>query len=165
MNLEDLITEKIVEYCEPLNIIFVIGYTKTGKITIARKLAKELNRTLLISDEFIEKYGHEDAITYLENELQQYYYSVTPIIVEGILGFRLLRKLAKDGYIVPDLIIKTQCNEATITHFYNKDGEGYKITRALGFNKGLEKIWNEYLYFIHSNFKKPKLLNLNTSIY
>lgn len=164
MNPADLITPKIVEYCKSLQMIFVIGYTKTGKVTISKKLAKELNRTLLIADDYIETYGHEDAIIYFQRDIEKYYHSNVPFIAEGVLCFRVLRKLINTMGIIPDMIIKTECNNETITHFYNVDGEGHKINRALGFNQGLNKIWEEYKNLVYLSNSKVKVLELNTSI-
>ena len=164
MNPETLVTQKIIDYCNPLPLIFVIGSTKTGKVTIARKLAKELNRDLLISDDYTERYGHDGALDALERDMNDYYYSTMPVIVEGILGFRLLRRMAKNGYHHPDLIIKTECNDETISHFYNKDGEQDKLKRAFGFNQGIWKIYSESIYLIELQGRKLKVLTLNTSI-
>jgi len=50
MNPADLVSPRIVDYCRPLNLILIIGAVKSGKVTIARKLANELDRILLISD-------------------------------------------------------------------------------------------------------------------
>ena len=57
MNPADLVTPQLINYCSPLQTIVVCGYTKTGKITIAKKLAEQLNRVLFISDDYsFEKY-------------------------------------------------------------------------------------------------------------
>lgn len=164
MNPADLITPKIVEYCESLQMIFVVGYTKTGKVTISKKLAKELNRILLIADDYIEMYGHDDAIIYFQRDIEKYYHSNVPFIVEGVLCFRVLRKLINTMGIIPDMIIKTKCDERTITHFYNKEEPNKNINRVLGFNQGLEKIWKDYIDYVYSQGSKVKVLTLNTSI-
>ena len=139
MNPSTLITSKIVKYCEPLPLIFVMGYTKTGKVTIARKLAEQLNRTLYIADEFIEKHGYDHALDEFEMELERCYYSGEKVIFEGILCFRLLRILAKKGYIIPDMIIKTDCNIETITHFYDIEGEEKKNYKSFRFQSRFGK--------------------------
>ena len=90
-----LITQKILDYCKPLSLIFVMGYTKTGKVTIARRLSKDLDRELFIADEFIKKYGYDNALDQFELELEHCYYAGKQVIFEGILCFRLLRRLLK----------------------------------------------------------------------
>jgi hypothetical protein len=46
------------------------------------------------------------------------------------------------------------------------DREEYKINRALSFNKGLDKIWNEYRdLLLHNNLNKiPKFIELETTL-
>lgn len=165
LNPKDLVTEKIVNYCRPLSHILIIGSVKSGKVTIARKLASELDRILLISDDYIERYGQNDALNYLEQEMNDYYYSATPIIVEGILGFRLLRRMIKNGYHLPDMVIKTECSEETIRYFYNKENPEKNINSVIGFNSGLEKIYRECLDLIKLQNRSIKQLTLNTSIF
>jgi len=166
MNPAELVTSQLVNYCSPLKTIVVCGYTKTGKITIAKKLAEQLNRMLFISDDYsFEKYGDKTLEIFMSNVLP-YHQKGIPIIVEGVLCFRLLRKGIQEDCFYPDLILKTDCNEETIKYFYKKDGEESKISRALSFNKGLNKIWNDYLDLVSLNprIKKPQYLELNTSL-
>jgi gluconate kinase len=166
LNPRDLITPKIVEYCKPLSLIFILGVTKSGKVTIARELSKQLdNRTLLISDSYIESHGHEEALNFLERDLNEYHYNSEFIIIEGILAFRLLRRIARNGYYLPDMVIKTECNEATIQHFYLLEEPYKNLNSVFGFNAGLDKIRHETLNIIKQQNKKLPILTLNTSIY
>lgn len=163
INPADLVTNELIDYCKGKNLIIVCGYTKTGKYTIAKKLSTELNRILLVSDNY-QIYGADKSLYILMDDLLRYYKAGIPIIVEGILAFRLLRKSIQLNNFTPDLILKTECDDDTIKYFYNKDGEGDKIVSALGFNKGLNKIWNEYLSLLYSTTKQIPLIKLNTSI-
>ena len=165
MNPEALITPQLIDTCSKNNTIVICGFTKTGKITIAKKLAKELNRKLIISDDYQSIKPEESLYVFMEDILSEYNKG-NPIIVEGILCFRLLRKGIQLNNFSPDLILKTKCSENTIRHFYKKDGEESKINRALSFNKGLDKIWNDYLdlLYINPQIKKPGYIELNTSL-
>lgn len=165
MSPESLITEKVVDYCKKQTIIMILGKTKSGKVTIARKLAMETGHELFIADEFIEKYGYEDALNQFETELNHCYYSGKNCIFEGILCYRLLRRLAKKGYYLPDMVIKVDCNDLTINHFYSIEEPNKNLNRVKGFNNGLDQIWNEISAWLISNNKQIKLLKLNTSIY
>lgn len=164
MNPSELITDKIIDYCKTLRIIMILGPTKSGKVSIARKLAMDTGFHLFIADEFIEKYGYEDALEQFRNELDNCYHSGVEAIFEGILCYRLLRKLVHDGYYVPDMIIKVDCDNSTITHFYSIEEPEKNINSVLGMNRGLQKIWIEILDFVHSQGKKLKVLTLNTSL-
>lgn len=166
MNPEALVTPQLIDLCNKHNTIVICGFTKTGKITIAQKLAKELNRKLFISDDYQFVKPEESLYVFMEDILHEYRKG-TPIIVEGILCFRLLRKGIQLGNFFPELILKTKCNEETIRYFYEKDGEGHKANRAISFNKGLDKIWNDYLdlLYLHPQIKRPGFVELNTSLY
>lgn len=166
MNPADLVTPQLINYCSSFKTIVVCGYTKTGKITIAKKLAEQLNRMLFISDDYsFEKYGDKTLEIFMSNVLP-YHQKNIPIVIEGVLCFRLLRKGVQENCFYPDLILKTNCNDETITHFYKKDGEESKIPRALSFNKGLNKIWNDYLDLVSLDprIKRPHYIELNTSL-
>jgi len=166
MKPETLVTEKIIEYCRPLTLIFVLGATKSGKVTIAKELSKQLDdRIILISDDYIRLYGQDGALDMLEQDMNEYYYSGYYIIVEGILGFRLLRRMVKNGYHLPDMVIKTECNKETIQYFYEKEEPGKNLNSVFGFNSGLEKIWIQALETVYSQNRRLNVLKLNTSIF
>jgi 2-phosphoglycerate kinase len=165
MNPADLVTPQLINLCSRNNTIVICGFTKTGKITIAEKLAKELNRKLFISDNYQFVKPDESLYVFMDDIMKEYK-NGTPMIVEGILCFRLLRKGIQLNNFFPDLILKTKCSENTIRHFYKKDGEESKINRALSFNKGLDKIWKDYLDLLYTNpqVKRPGYVELNTSL-
>lgn len=161
MNPVELVTPELVEHCKNFTVIVVCGFTKTGKVAIAKKLSTDLNRHLLISDD----YGIDEFELFKDSCIGIYKQKM-PVIIEGVLSFRLLRKGVQEGTFLPDLIIKTNCNEATIRYFYEKDGEVSKINRALSFNKGLNTIWDEYRNILKTDpkIKRPSFLELNTSL-
>ena len=166
MNPSDLVTPNLITHCSQFKTIVILGYTKTGKVTIAKKLAQELNYPLFESDHYINIKDREQSLYNLIDHVLPYYQSNQPIIIEGILCFRLLRKGLQLNNFSPDLIIKTKCNDETIKHFYRMDGEESKINRALSFNKGLNTIWDEYKEMLRDNLhsKIPKFLELETTL-
>jgi hypothetical protein len=159
----DLVTPELIQYCSQFNTIVVLGYTKTGKLPIAKKIAQELDRPLFISDEYLELKEPLDAfmgdVTWHQRRGNQ-------IIIEGTLCFRLLRKGLELSNFNTDLIIKTNCNEETIKYFYNQDGESHKIKRALSFNQGLNKIWDNYRDTLLQGPRSlvPQYLELTTTL-
>jgi hypothetical protein len=166
MNPANLVTPNLINYCSQFKIITILGYTKTGKITIAKKLADELNYPLFISDHYINVKNRQQSLYDLMDHILPYYQSNKPLIVEGVLCFRLLRKGLQLKNFHTDVIIKTKCNDSTIKYFYEKDNEPDKISRALSFNKGLNTIWNEYLLLLKSRpeLKRPKYIELDTTL-
>jgi len=167
MNPADLVDERLLDICRDKQSIVIVGYTKTGKIKIATELSKRLNTPLIISDHHI----NNNRETALENMMDDVlYYHNDPnksIIVEGVLCFRLLRKGIQLNNFYPDMVIKVECNDETIKHFYRVDGEEHKIKRAMAFNKGLAGIWEEYLDIlsINQSIKRPAFIKVNTSIF
>lgn len=166
MNPSDLVTPELIDQCRGASSIVIVGKTKSGKVSIAKKLAKELRYPLFISDDFINENDREGSLYTLMNAIHPFYNSKEPFIVEGILGYRLLRKGAQTGLFLPDILIQTKCKDETIIYFYDKEGEGHKIKHMLAFNKGLNKIWNEYMQILLQNpsIKRPKYIELDTTL-
>jgi hypothetical protein len=159
----DLVTPELIQYCSQFNTIVVLGYTKTGKLPIAKKIAQGLDRPLFISDEYLELKEPLDA---LMGDVTYHQRSGNQIVIEGTLCFRLLRKGLELSNFNTDLIIKTNCNEETIKYFYNQDGESHKIKRALSFNQGLNKIWDNYRDTLLQGPRSlvPQYLELTTTL-
>jgi hypothetical protein len=159
----DLVTPELIKHCSSFNTIVILGFTKTGKLPIAKKIAQELDIPLFISDEYLEL---KDPLEAFMNDVTYHQRSGNQIVVEGTLCFRLLRKGLELSNFNTDLIIKTNCNEETIKYFYNQDNESHKIKRALSFNQGLNKIWDEYRKMLVSNYSPiiPQYIELNTTL-
>jgi hypothetical protein len=168
MNPENLVTESLIRFCKNYKTIIICGYTKTGKVKIAKKLAEHLNYPLFISDDYINPKDSTQSLYNLMDAILPLYKSKQPLIVEGVLCFRLLRKGYQLNTFSPDLIIKTVCNNETIKYFYNLDMEAHKINKALSFNKGLNTIWEEYIDLIKNNpiphFNLPRYIELTTTL-
>jgi hypothetical protein len=166
MNPADLVTPKLIKELSQYKTIVVAGFTKTGKITISNKLSEELGYPVIKSDDFkYEQYGNKALFAFM-GECLKFYQTRKPVIIEGVKAFRLLRKGVQLRCFYPDAIIRTECNDATIRHFYRKDGQEEKIDRAMAFNKGLQTTWESYLDISSNKFiiKKPKIITLNTTL-
>lgn len=164
MNPLSLVTPSLIETVRPLQNTIILGYTKTGKVTIAKEIAKQLDRPIIISDNF-QYLGHDNALKMFSEVVYRYVQQNIPIIVEGILAFRFLREGTKFCTFNADIIIKTVCDPQTIEHFYSIEEPGKNINRVHGFNQGLDKIWNEYLQLlVSSQFNQPEIIYLNTSL-
>jgi hypothetical protein len=167
MNPANLVTPQLLKKIDGASTIVVAGFTKTGKITISNKLSEELGYPIIKSDDFkVEQFGTTKALFAFMGECLSYYNTRKPVIIEGVKAFRLLRKGLQLRSFYPDVIIRTECNEATIRHFYKKDGEEEKADRAVSFNKGLQTTWDSYLLMLDEKFviKKPKIITLTTTL-
>ena len=112
--------------------ILIIGYPNSGKTTLFLKLSKidtNSDRYYYHTDDY-KKYEYKEQLYILMDELK----GVENWIVEGIQGYRLLRKYAEleDPEYRPDLIII--CESETRT----PDPKHDRMC------KGLDKIWEDY---------------------
>ena len=138
------------------NRILIIGDAFVGKtkilsnaIAVETSLTKEYQ--IIFSDWYIYRYGFVDALYKLIPNLS------TKYIMEGILGYRLLRKLAKQTDLIynvePDCIIIVKKDYKKL----NLKNENQYLTHC----KGRDKIWNDYI-----NIKKniPDIYTADTEI-
>lgn len=157
MNLEQYVTPSIIDLCKSARSIVVIGPPVSGKSTIASYLSERLPHAYISTDHYLMNYNYdnEKSINKIIQDISNYNKS---FIIEGTLGYRLLRKQV----FIPDLIIKLNCNEKSIEYLYKKYRDPKKLNYVKGFTNGLNKIWNEYINTPTQN--KPKLIELDTSL-
>lgn len=109
--------------------IVVVGHPKSGKTTFAQKLSQ--NHVIVESDSYF-RFGHEKALYMLIDDLSNGVYG-DAWIVEGTLGYRLLRKIEElDLPLRPDLIVV--CTDKRMLD-----------ARHVSQSRGLDTIWDEYL--------------------
>ena len=85
--------------------VVIIGYAAAGKTYFAQQLEKEYPKAKFIHTDDYMKYGFEEALYVLMDDLKSNKdYSLR--VIEGVLGYRLLRKGAQLGTFKADLIIK-----------------------------------------------------------
>lgn len=166
MDLQKYITPQLIDECKKYSSIVVLGIPNSGKTTFATQLSKNIQYTLIKSDDYFIKDNQQESLEYLYREVTHYYNNNIPFIVEGVLGYRLLRKGAQTASFLPDLIINLNCNMETMIHFYEQDNESHKINRAVGYVKGLTSIFQEYKNILLNNpqLKRPQYIELDTSI-
>jgi adenylate kinase family enzyme len=74
--------------------VLIIGSPKSGKTTLAKKL-KTKNHLLICTDHFL-RYNSNDALIQLIDVIN-HFKNKTNILVEGTLGYRLLRKIQEEN--------------------------------------------------------------------
>lgn len=121
--------------------ILVIGYPATGKTTFAKKYIEYLpQHTLIHTDNYIS-HGYEQSLYVLIDDLENI---TTPTFIEGILGYRLLRKGVEIGCYYPDVVFELTASWAHIEKVYHTEREGKKISNLKSFSKSLDSILTEY---------------------
>lgn len=89
--------------------VLILGAPKSGKTTLSKKL-KTKYHYIIHTDDFGEEYGYElglyKLIEAIKNKQKNYY-----VLVEGTLGYRLLRKIKQENLdIIFDLILSVDSN-------------------------------------------------------
>lgn len=155
MTPSNYITQPILDICRQSNQIVIIGSPCSGKTSIASFLSEQLPRPYILTDDY------QNNLDKLLMDLTNYN---KPLIVEGTLGYRLLRKGLQTQTFIPDLIIKLECNDKTITHLYNKYRDPNKLNYVKGMINGLNKIWEGYIELHKLYQAKTKCIEINTSL-
>lgn len=148
--------------------IVIVGYAASGKTTFSEKFAKDYpDHRLIHTDDYIQ-FGYEPALYKLISDIQQ---TEGPFIVEGVLGYRLLRKgiqgvskeeMKAKGIITdvelwkwqPDLVITCECpTETRIKRYLKRGGDANKL---LTFDKNLNTVWYDYKSLLKKEEKQPE---------
>lgn len=143
-------------------IVVIIGLAASGKTTLTEMIAADLlpDHDVIHTDDYM-KFGFEQSLYKMIDDIKQK--GDNPMIIEGVQGFRLLRKGLERGDFFPDVVINTTCPTATRDKRYEfRGGTGNLAT----FDKVLMKIWMDYrdaLVATNKNLvKRPRFINIET---
>ncbi len=124
--------------------IVITGYSATGKTTLAHSIP---HYRLYHTDDYI-KFGYEDSIYALLEDVKKDDYHFK--IIEGIQVNRLLRKGVQLGIFSPDLIIRCNCSPEVRIERYKDRGDADKIQNLNAMDRGLNKVWMDYLCIVNN---------------
>ena len=120
--------------------IVVIGYAASGKTHFTNQLAKDYPKAKIYHTDDYIKYGFEQALYVLMEDLKKDH---SPFkIIEGILGYRLLRKGAQLGTFYADLII--QVSAPKDTRYFRIEKRGKNIHATFNLDKVCDSIYADY---------------------
>ncbi len=136
--------------------VLIIGPPASGKTTLAKELYKQ-NRTthnLHHSDDYMA-HGYEQALYVLMEVLNH------PVltIVEGVQGYRLLRKGAQLGTYAPDLVIEMEVTREQQAAIYESERDPAKLKYLKGFANAHQKILNDYFELVGD--ARPEWIKMN----
>lgn len=147
-------------------IIVVVGFPATGKTFLADNLVKDLSAKVspikyYHTDDYI-KYGFEESLYVLLKDLQRDKEAYK--IIEGVQGYRLLRKGIELNNFYPSLVIV--CEASSKVRLQRYHARGKKLN--WGFDGVLHKIWLDYLAMLEQpklyRVHKPRFITIDTSI-
>lgn len=149
-----LVTKNLILAAEK---IVVIGLPATGKTYLAERLAKLLpEHRIYHTDDYAEQ-GYKESLYSLINDV---YAGPGKYIVEGVQGYRFLRKNQENSFHNIDLIIEVVADSLTRVDRYIDRGK--EMTPA--FDKNLQTVMAKYLDGQRfSHLRKPMHLTLNSN--
>lgn len=149
------------------NKIVIIGLAASGKTTLSEEIANMCpSHNLIHSDDYIH-FGFEASLYKMISDIKRL--GEEPMIVEGVQGFRLLRKGLENRDFFPDLVINCICDPAErFKRYAAREGNNGKDPSS--FDKTLYTIWQKYNQLLDFNrsedgpddFKTPRFLNITT---
>lgn len=118
--------------------VVIIGYAATGKTTFANSL--KFDSSLYHTDDYL-KYGSVESLYVLMEDLKK---DTKPLkVIEGIGGYRLLRKGMQLNSFYPTMII--ECQASKEVRYDRIKARSKNIQATFNMDKACEKIWADYL--------------------
>jgi adenylate kinase family enzyme len=125
--------------------IVIIGYPGHGKTYVYNKIYNNKTHYGINTDSFMS-FGFEQSLYEIFNSLEHYYqYGKLPYIIEGVQGYRFLRKSMELDKFKPDIVIQVQASKKRQVDVYSKERDPKKLKSMKSFEMGLEKTLNDYL--------------------
>lgn len=135
--------------------VLIIGFPASGKTTLSELLKlKSEEHEVMHSDDYM-KFGFVESLYELMKDLEK---TEKPTIVEGVIGYRLLRKGVELDSYYPDIVIELNVNEETIKRRY-LERDPQKIKGALSMCKSSLKILSDYRHMPKK--KVPMWVDIN----
>ncbi len=126
--------------------IVVIGLPASGKTYVSNYIHRNLAplHTILHTDNYM-RFGYDYSLYKILDDLKDLPKSV---IVEGIQGYRLLRKGAKEKSFLPNIVIQIETSTDSINNVYFKQRGRPKLINLNSIAKGTDEILKEYSFHI-----------------
>lgn len=128
--------------------VLIIGCPASGKTWLAGQMGTGSHR-VIHTDKYMGN-GYEMGMYAALNDAVG---SEIPTIVEGIHGYRMLRKGAEYGNYYPDIVIEMKVSEQRMLSTYRNERNPNKIKYLKQFNATHEKILNDYRKMIPDRLK------------
>lgn len=134
--------------------VVIIGYAATGKTTFSNTL--QFDGKLYHTDDYL-KYGSVESLYVLMDDLKK---DKTPLkVIEGIGGYRLLRKGAELQNFYADLVIV--CEASKEVRYDRIKARGKNIQTTFNLDKVCDKVWNDYK-LSWTSYKQTRIITITT---
>lgn len=122
--------------------VVIIGWPTSGKTYLANFLAPNFNHVVIHTDDYIERVGDfKQELYVLLDDLKAI---DRPVMIEGILAYRLLRKGVELNCFYPHLVIELETTLEQMQKIYLAERKPHNYGRAKGIAAGCEKVLNDY---------------------
>lgn len=157
--------------------VLIIGCPASGKSTIMQMIhdRQKIGHFIFHSDDYMH-HGYEQSLYALiddykklrseldgssEHPLPLDAYSKHPIFIEGILGYRLLRKGVELDCYYPDVVIELLITDERMEQTYNESRDPEKLKGARSQTKACATILGKYKEMFIPDGKYPEWIQIN----
>jgi len=140
--------------------VLIIGSPASGKTWLIEQI-KEVApyHNYIATDDYIKDNTFKGALYAMMDDIKTFHDDGKLTVVEGVNGYRLLRKGVQEDTYYPDIVIECKTSQKNIEARY--EGDEKKLKGVFGMMKGNATILAEYLEF--PNKHKPIMYVLNNN--
>jgi dephospho-CoA kinase len=151
MTIQEVLSLNIVD-----KNVLIIGPPASGKTWLCNEI-RGLSHLVIRTDNYIH-YGYKESMYEVLREVTHAHKLEINTIVEGIQGYRLLRKGVELDCYYPDIVIELEISEKRMHETYKKERDPQKIKYLQSFNAAHQTILEDY--FSLPNEKKPEWIKV-----
>lgn len=152
-----ILTTDDIAALKDARVIVIIGLSASGKTTVADELADAFpEHNLFHTDDYLD-YGYEKSLYVMIGEITG---ANNPFfIVEGVQGYRFLRKMAQLKTFPIDAVVIVDCPHETRLKRYKARGKEI----AQSFDRNLDTVFRSYLDEMRKTGQAlPTFVNIHT---
>lgn len=126
--------------------VLIIGCPASGKTFLSNQLAHDNPKHHVIHTDDYMEYGYKASLY----EILDYMSKLRcPTIIEGVIGYRLLRKGVELDCYYPDIVIELEISEGRMHKTYATQRLDKDFDAVRGFVRSHEKILNDYRVMVN----------------
>lgn len=134
--------------------IVIIGPPASGKTTLAKSISESTGTGVVSTDDYME-HGYKDSLYVMLDDLAEL---TEPKIIEGMQGYRLLRKGVELDCFYPDIVIELSVTQEQVERVYRTERISSKLPKLAAFNKMHQTILESYKAM--DNPRPPKWIRI-----
>jgi adenylate kinase family enzyme len=136
--------------------VLIIGPPASGKTWLCEQMSNASHLTIRTDSYML--YGYNQSMYVCLDDIRNAMDFKMNTIVEGVQGYRLLRKGVELDCYYPDIVIELEISEKRMHETYKKERDPKKIKHLQSFNAAHQTILEDY--FSLENKKKPEWIKV-----